>query len=272
MTREWKAILLPYEQAVEELKVKFKSIRNQYRELNQYSPIEFATGRVKKISSIIEKAERYNMPLDQIEEKMEDIAGLRIMCQFIDDIYAVVDLIHERSGKDFTVMYEKDYIHEPKESGYRSYHVIIKYPVQTALGTREILAELQIRTLAMNFWATIEHSLNYKYKSHMPEEIVQRLKNSALAATQLDQEMMEISREVVTAQLMFEAKSNTIRDIINNIQLLFNHGLEAEALDFQRRFDNIKNSDNAFEFQVLLSETRKALPRQNAFKQGALTE
>lgn len=95
--REWKTLLIPYEQAVEELKVKFKAIRNQYRELNEYSPIEFVMGRVKKISSIIEKAERHSIPIELLEEQMEDIAGIRIMCQFIDDIYEVVDLIRELS-------------------------------------------------------------------------------------------------------------------------------------------------------------------------------
>ena len=176
----------------------------------------------------------------------------------------------ERSGKDFSVLYEKDYIRNPKESGYKSYHIIIKYPVQTALGTKEILAELQIRTLAMNFWATIEHSLNYKYKSHIPEDIIERLKNSALAATRLDEEMMEISREIINAQLMFEEKSNTIREIITNIQLLFTQGKEIEALDFQQRFDNIKNNDNMFEFELLLTEIKMSMPRYNHFEKGKL--
>ncbi len=268
--REWKTMLIPYEQAVEELKVKFKAIRNQYRELNEYSPIEFVTGRVKKISSIIEKAERRSIPMERIEEEMEDIAGIRVMCQFIDDIYRVVNLIHERSGKDFTVLYEKDYIKYPKESGYKSYHIIIRYPVQTALGTKDILCEFQIRTLAMNFWATIEHSLSYKYKTQIPDEVKIRLKNSALAATRLDEEMTEISKEVINAQLMFEEKSNTVRDITTNIHLLFSQGKEIEALNFQRRFESIKDEDNIIKFELLLADIKKALPRYNIFEKGTL--
>ncbi len=268
--REWKTMLIPYEQAVEELKVKFKAIRNQYRELSEYSPIEFVTGRVKKISSIIEKAERRNIALDKIEEEMEDIAGIRVMCQFIDDIYRVVDLIHERSGKDFKVLYEKDYIKNPKESGYKSYHIIVKYPVHTALGTKEILCEFQIRTLAMNFWATIEHSLSYKYKSQIPDNVRERLRNSAIAATQLDEEMTEISKEVINAQLLFEEKSNTIRDITTHIQILFSQGMEKEAVDFERRFENIKDDDNMLVLEQLLSDIKKALPRYNVFEKGAL--
>lgn len=270
VVREWKTMLIPYEQAVEELKVKFKAIRNQYREMSLYSPIEFVTGRVKKISSIIEKAERRSIPLDRLEEEMEDIAGLRIMCQFIDDIYSVVDLIHERSGKDFEVLYEKDYIRNPKDSGYKSYHIIVKYPVHTALGTKEILCELQIRTLAMNFWAIIEHSLSYKYKNGIPEEIRMRLKNSAIAATQLDEEMTEISKEVINAQLLFEGKSNIIRDITKNIQILFNQGKEKEAVDFEKRFESIKDSDSMLELEALLSDIKKSLPRYNLFEKGNL--
>lgn len=269
VVREWKTLLIPYEQAVEELKVKFKAIRNQYRELNQYSPIEFVTGRVKKISSIIEKAERNNISLDRIEMEMEDIAGLRIMCQFIDDIYDVVNLIYERSGKDFEVLYEKDYIKNPKPSGYKSYHIIIKYPVQTALGTKEILAELQIRTLAMNFWAIIEHSLSYKYKSQIPEDVRVRLKNSALAATQLDEEMTEISKEVRNAQVLFEERSNIIRDITNHIQLLFSQGKEEKAYAFQKRFDKMKD-DDIMAYEILLAEIKRELPRYNLFEKGKL--
>ena len=155
----WKKILTPYTQAVEELKIKFKGMRNEYINLDEYSPIEFVTGRVKKISSILEKAKKKNIPLDQVEDKMEDIAGIRIMCQFVEDIYKVREIIRARDGKDMYVVEERDYINNLKPSGYRSYHMIIKYPVQTAQGEKLIFAEIQIRTLAMNFWATIEHSL-----------------------------------------------------------------------------------------------------------------
>lgn len=148
--REWKTFLIPYEQAVEELKVKFRSIRREYRRQNEYSPIEFVTGRVKEISSILEKANKFDIPLDRVEYEMEDIAGIRVMCQFVDDIEKVVNLIRQRT--DMQIIYEKDYITDVKASGYRSYHVIIKYPVNMAEGRKEILAEFQIRTLAMNFW------------------------------------------------------------------------------------------------------------------------
>ena len=121
--QNWKSFLMPYEQAVEELKVKLKSIRKEYRKRNEYSPIEFVTGRVKEVSSLLEKANKFEIPLDRVGEEMEDIAGIRIMCQFVDDIDTVIELI--RARRDMQILYEKDYVRNVKPSGYRSYHMII---------------------------------------------------------------------------------------------------------------------------------------------------
>ncbi len=263
--REWKKVLIPYEQAVEELKIKFKAIRKQYRDVSEYSPIEFVTGRVKKISSILEKSKRRNIPEDNIEELMEDIAGIRIMCQFRDDIYKVVELIRARDGKDLNIVYEKDYISNPKVSGYKSYHIIIQYPVQTALGDQSILAEIQIRTLAMNFWATIEHSLNYKYKDNIPDNVKTRLRKSAEAASNLDEEMCEIRNEIIGAQLMFEEKSNMVFDITNNIQLLHIAGQQELAYTFQERFDQIWDTSSVDELAMLLADIKAVMPRYQIF-------
>ena len=123
---DWKNFLVPYEQAVDELKVKIRSIRKEYRKRNEYSPIEFVTGRVKEVSSILEKANKFQIPVNRIGYELEDIAGLRIMCQFVDDIDRVVEILRER--KDMQILYEKDYVRNVKQSGYRSYHMIIKYP------------------------------------------------------------------------------------------------------------------------------------------------
>jgi putative GTP pyrophosphokinase len=266
--REWKSMLIPYEQAVEELKVKFKSLRNEYRELNEYSPIEFVTGRVKRIASIIEKARRRDIPMDQIEDMMEDIAGLRIMCQFNDDIYRVVDLLRERDGRDLKIVYEKDYVEHAKDSGYRSYHVIIRYPVQTAFGQKDVLVELQIRTLAMNFWATIEHSLNYKYKSNIPDAIRDRLKRSARAAAALDDEMCEIRKEIIKAQLLFEFKSHLVSDITANIRTLMVAGRSEEAMNYQRKFEQLWDDGTVEELEDLLKDLKSVLPRYQLFKQS----
>ena len=254
---EWKTFLIPYDQAVEELKVKFRSIRKEYRKRNEYSPIEFVTGRVKEISSILEKANKFNIPLDRIRYEIEDIAGIRIMCQFVDDIEKVVQIVRNR--KDMNIMYEKDYIDNVKESGYRSYHVIIKYPVNMAGGEMEILAEFQIRTLAMNFWATIEHSLNYKYKQDIPDHIKLKLKNAADAAFQLDEQMLEIKDEIKDAQKLFEVKSNLISDIMNNILTLSSMGKLVEATRYQGQLNKLIEEGEVFELVNLLRATEKLL-------------
>lgn len=242
MILDWKRFLIPYEQAVEELKIKFKSLRNEYRKIGQYSPIEFVTGRVKALSSILEKCERISLALDKIEE-MEDIAGIRIICQLEDDIEKVVELIKDRDGKDIDILYIKDYIKNKKTSGYRSYHIIISYTVQTAVGEKKLLAEIQVRTLAMNFWATIEHSLNYKFEKNVPEDIRRRLQKSAEAAILLDKEMSEIKDVIVESQDVFQKRSSLIADILSLMQQFYIlDTTKEENREVQEAFWKIKNN------------------------------
>ena len=203
----WDDFLAPYTQAVEELKVKLKGLRKQFERENIHSPIEFVTGRVKPIVSILDKASLKDIPIDKLGTENQDIAGLRMMCQFVDDIEQVVELLRGRN--DFEIVEERNYISHKKASGYRSYHVVIRYPVQTIHGEKNILAEIQIRTLAMNFWATIEHSLNYKYKGIFPEDIQLRLKRAAEAAFLLDAEMSQIRTEIQEAQRLFSRKKDS---------------------------------------------------------------
>ncbi|CDO02647.1 GTP pyrophosphokinase YjbM [Oceanobacillus picturae] len=200
----WGALLAPYTQVVEELKVKLKGIRKQFEYESRHSPIEFITGRVKPVPSILEKAESRQIKMTDIEQKIQDIAGLRVVCQFVDDIYTIVEML--RSRDDLSIIEEKDYVSEKKDSGYRSYHLIIEYPVETIDGRKILMAEIQIRTLAMNFWATNEHSLNYKYKGRIPTEVKERLQRAAEAAFKLDEEMSKIKSEVQEAQRMFHRK------------------------------------------------------------------
>lgn len=255
--RDWGKFLLPYEQAVEELKVKFKTLRSELKLREGYSNIEFVTGRVKRISSILEKAKRLDVPMDQLEAGIEDIAGIRIMCQFEQDIYRIADLIRER--KDMSFVYEKDYIKHKKESGYRSYHIIVNYPVQTALGMKTVLAELQLRTLAMNFWATIEHSLNYKYKEQLPRELYARLQKAAEAAYRLDQEMSSIRREIMDAQTHFEDRSALVSKVLNGIQALYFFHRVREAAAFQLRFTELWDNDEVWNLRELLQDIEASL-------------
>lgn len=206
----WEDFLAPYKQAVEELKIKLKGMRSQFELENNHSPIEFVTGRVKPVASILDKANQKHIALDHLVEEMQDIAGLRMMCQFVDDIEVVVRLLRQRN--DFRIVEERDYITNKKPSGYRSYHVVIEYPVETIQGEKKILAEIQIRTLAMNFWVTIEHSVNYKYQGEFPEAINKRLKRAAEAAFQLDEEMSQIREEIQEAQVYFSQNKDVSKD------------------------------------------------------------
>ena len=149
LVEDWEAFLAPYYQAIEELKIKLKGIRRQYRQEGKHAPIEFITGRVKTPESIVEKMQVRNIPREEFLAGVQDIAGLRIMCQFVDDIYEVVRLIRQRN--DFDIVIERDYIQNKKASGYRSYHIVLEYPVQRIEGEEKILVEIQIRALAMNF-------------------------------------------------------------------------------------------------------------------------
>jgi putative GTP pyrophosphokinase len=258
--RDWKKFLFPYEQAVEELKIKFKTLRDELRSREEYSSIEFVTGRIKKVSSILGKAKRLNVPMDQLETGIEDIAGIRIMCQFVEDIQRIAEIIQARH--DMKVIYAKDYITNKKESGYRSYHVIVEYPVQTLLGMKLVLAEIQIRTLAMNFWATIEHSLNYKYKGAvLPEEVRLRLSRAAEAAHILDQEMSKIRSDIVEAQKSFEDDSRLVRRVLNDIQELYFYNQVKEAVHYQMKFNELWEQDDMVELRVLSDVIEVAIER-----------
>ncbi|AKP68183.1 GTP pyrophosphokinase [Companilactobacillus ginsenosidimutans] len=207
---KWNEFLIPYTQAVDELKLKIRNARKEFLEKNVHSPIEFVTGRVKTVDSIKEKMKRRYISEDLLEQDMQDIAGIRIQCQFVEDIYDVAKLLHQR--EDMRVIEERDYIANSKSSGYRSYHVVVEYPIQLADGQKNILAEIQIRTLAMNFWSTIEHSLNYKYKGDFPEEINERLKRAAEASFLLDEEMSKIREEIQDAQQYFTDNKRNINN------------------------------------------------------------
>lgn len=202
--KDWSLFLAPYGQAVEELKVKLKSIRKEYHDQNLHAPIEFVTGRVKTKESIIEKMTVRKIAPQDMLIGVQDIAGIRIMCQFVEDIYEVADILKKR--QDFKVLLIRDYIKNHKPSGYRSYHMVIEYPVQRAYEQINVIVEVQIRTLAMNFWATIEHSLNYKYDGQYPEETLKRLQRASEAAFLLDGEMSEIREEIREAIRLFDTK------------------------------------------------------------------
>ena len=223
----WKEILTPYDLALEELQIKFNHIIKEYRQAGVYSPIEQVLGRVKSISSIIEKAQRRGIEIDKIQEKLFDIAGIRLICQFTEDIYTVVKLIKKR--KDMTVISEKDYIK----------NIIVHYEVETVKGTTIIPVEIQIRTLGMNFWAIIEHSLQYKYNGEIPAHVKERLNAASDALITLDNEMSSIHDEIINSQTYFMVKANIVSDILSTIQNLYKVANKQVVIKIQDEFYEI---------------------------------
>ncbi len=184
---EWEKLLQPYVQAVDELKVKLRGMRTEFELAGVKTPVEFVTGRVPNIE---EKAVRRHIDLERLEQDMEDLAGVRIMTQFTEDIYKIVDLLRQR--KDMVILEERDYVTNAKPSGYRSYHIVIEYPVQTITGEKKILAEIQVRTMQMNVWATIEHAINYKYDGEYTEEMTEKLREVAALSIRVDELFSEL--------------------------------------------------------------------------------
>lgn len=189
---DWNLFYLPYVQAVDELKLKLRTLRTQANADGKHSPIEFVTGRVKPQESIEEKMVRRHVDRARIEQDLQDIAGIRVMTKYVEDIYVVVDMLRKR--QDMKVLEERDYVTNAKASGYRSYHVVIEYPVEMHNGRKTILAEIQIRTMAMNFWATLEHDLKYKHEDELSTEAQERLTKLAEITFDLDKELSNIRK------------------------------------------------------------------------------
>lgn len=187
---DWERFLQPYELAVEGFILKFEGIKKQYQLQKQYCPIEIVTGRVKSPDGIIDKANRMKVNFEDIGKKVHDIGGVRITCKYIEDVYKVAELLKTR--KDVKLLEERDYIKNVKPSGYRSLHLIMSYNVETINGQVPIILEFQIRTHAMHFWASIEHSLKYKYQKNIPNSLKERLKSASVASMKLDEEMSSI--------------------------------------------------------------------------------
>lgn len=235
----WNEFLLPYRQMVEEICLKFNNIRTEFIQNGEHSPIESVEGRVKKIASILDKANRKNIPFEQIPEKIEDIAGVRIICRFVEDIDKVIDLIESREEYDMFITKQRDYITNTKPSGYRSYHILIKYKVFTTKGPKELSCEIQVRTLAMNFWATIEHSLRYKYSDNIPEDLQQRLTSSAEAAFNLDKEMGTIRVEIIQAQKIIKTRNALVDKIVKKLEALYFVGQLDKMNELNKNFIDI---------------------------------
>ncbi|BCG57031.1 GTP pyrophosphokinase [Paenibacillus sp. URB8-2] len=194
---EFKKMPALYRLALKELENKVETLKTEWKMRDGYSPIEHIKSRVKEPKSILQKLERkgYAFSFENIETQIHDIAGMRIVCAFVKDIYRLADHINTR--EDIRVLEIKDYIAQPKPNGYQSLHVIVAVPLILLDGTKWVKAEIQLRTLAMDFWASMEHILYYKYDKQLPPHVAEELKSAARAADELDKRMLRLRREIL---------------------------------------------------------------------------
>lgn len=193
---DWSNALLLYDAALKEINTKLEILNNEFKMAHQYNPIEHITSRIKTPQSIAKKL-RHNdkdLTIENIVKYVNDVAGIRIICSFTSDIYRIADLIAKQS--DIKVLKIKDYIMCPKENGYTSYHMIVSIPVFLSDKTVETKVEIQIRTIAMDFWASLEHKIYYKFEGNAPEHIRKELKECSDIVAYLDQKMLSLNDEI----------------------------------------------------------------------------
>lgn len=190
--------MLNYQFAMDEIMTKINILKTEFEHLHDYSPIEHVSARLKSPESLLAKAKRRDLPLsfEALSENILDVAGVRIVCSFISDAYWVAKMI--TSQPDITVVTIKDYIADPKPNGYKSLHVIVKVPIFLSESVQNIHVELQIRTVAMDFWASLEHKIYYKYDKEIPAELLAELQEAAGVANRLDSTMERIHNDVHT--------------------------------------------------------------------------
>ena len=188
--------LMPYKFAIDEVMTKLNILQEEFTQTGEYNPIEHVSSRLKDPDSIIEKMRRRGVPLqtDQVRETITDIAGVRVVCSFISDVYRVFELL--TAHNDVTIYQVKDYIERPKPNGYRSLHLLLEVPVFLSSGPVQTIVEVQIRTIAMDFWASLEHSLRYKAQEYIPQHISDELQRVATDIASLDQRMQAIHDQV----------------------------------------------------------------------------
>ena len=186
-----------YGAALKQLETKIDIINNEFKTLHKYNPIEHVSSRIKSKESIYKKLKKKGLEptYENLVKTINDIAGIRIICSFIPDIFKIVEMFENMN--DITVIKKKDYVTTPKPSGYSSYHLIISVPVSLSVGTINVKVEIQIRTMAMDFWASLEHKINYKYDKQIPKGIKKELKECAKMTQKLDKRMSHLGRNLM---------------------------------------------------------------------------
>lgn len=194
--KQWAHFFLTYKFALDEVETKLNILNEEFQFIHDYNPIEHVKTRIKAPESVMQKLRRkgLDITLEDAKAHIRDIAGVRVICSFSTDIYHIVEMISKQS--DIRVVELKDYVKNPKPNGYQSIHLIIEIPVFLTNRTEHVLVEIQIRTIAMDFWASLEHKIYYKFNEQIPPHIQQQLKGSAAMIDSLDRHMLALNEEV----------------------------------------------------------------------------
>ena len=192
----WKTVMFLYNAALKEVGTKLEILNDEFQHVHKYNPIEHIKTRIKKPESIVKKLKKYGYEtsIENMVKHINDIAGVRLICSFTSDIYRLAGMIGNQS--DLKVLSIKDYIKNPKDSGYKSYHMLVSVPIYLSDSVVETKVEIQIRTIAMDFWASLEHKIYYKYEGHAPEYISRELKECADLVAALDERMLTLNESI----------------------------------------------------------------------------
>lgn len=189
----WKTAMFLYNAALKEVGTKLEILNDEFKHVHRYNPIEHIKKRIKTPESIVKKLKRngYEVSIENMINYINDIAGIRVICSFTSDIYRLAEMIGKQS--DLKVLSIKDYIKNPKESGYKSYHMLVSIPIFLSNSEANVKVEIQIRTIAMDFWASLEHKIYYKFEGQAPEYISVDLKECAEMVSMLDEKMLSLN-------------------------------------------------------------------------------
>lgn len=198
LTEDYEELLLKYNAALKTLETQIAILIQDYEFKNHYNPVEHVKSRIKSYDSIVNKLKSrdYDVTVENIENHIHDVVGLRIVCSFLSDVYAIVKLLED--SDQIKVHTKKDYISNPKDSGYSSYHLLVYVPVYLIDGVEMVEAEIQIRTVAMDFWASLDHKIRYKFKGDIPNQIQENMYKCALDINDLDQKMVDMNNQMRT--------------------------------------------------------------------------
>lgn len=193
---EWKSTMFLYNSAMKQIKTKIEILKDEFVEIHHYNPIEHVAARIKTPESIVRKLKRAGreVTIENMKKYLSDIVGVRIICSFTSDIYMIADMISNQA--DVTVIAIKNYIEQPKPNGYKSYHMVISIPIFVLDGPVDVKVEIQIRTIAMDFWASLEHKIYYKFDGEAPAYISRELKACADMVNRLDKKMLLLNQAV----------------------------------------------------------------------------